>query len=120
MTENGNERDIGFVISKAPLESGLVSNALTIALNAQKQGKTIGLFLISDGVWLGKRNQKNHFIGTFEELLKGGAQVLASEEHLLAAGIATDDVIDGIVVTKRTYKDLVSNVMENWTKVVSI
>ncbi len=120
MTENRNERDIGFVISKAPHESGLVSNTLTIALNAMDQGKSIGLFLISDGVWLAKRNQKNHLIGTFEKLIEGGAIILASADHLAAAGIPEDDVMDGVTITKRLYKDLVMNVMENWRKVMSI
>ena len=120
MNDNENERDIGFVISKAPHESGLVSNTLTIALNAMEQGKTIGLFLISDGVWLAKRNQKNHLIGTFEKLIEGGTVVLVSGEHLAAAGITEDEIMKGVTITKRVYKDLVTNVMENWRKVMSI
>lgn len=120
MTTDTNERDIGFVITKAHLESGLVHNALGIAENAIQQGKTVGIFLISDGVWLVKKNQQNHVAERFVKLLDSGMQVIASKEHLMAAGISDDDVLEGVTITKRVYKDLVTNVMENWKKVMSI
>ena len=120
MTDQELKSDIGFVVTKAPSESGLVSNVLSIARSSMDQGKSVGLFLISDGVWLAKKNQKNHFIDTFTGILKDGAAVIASGEHLEAAGIPEDDVMDGVIVTKKLYKDLVANVMENWDRVMTI
>ena len=120
MTEDQGNKDIGFVVTKPPLESGLVSNMLSIAQSSLDQGKSVGIFLISDGIWLVKKNQKNHVYEQFLNVLKGGAEVLASREHLEAAGIGDDEIVDGVTVTKRVYKDLVINVMERWNKVVSI
>lgn len=120
MITDSNEKDIGFVITKGHLESSLVYNALGIAENAIEQGKTVGMFLISDGVWLIKKNQRNHVADRFVKLLGNGLQVIASKEHLEAAGIQDDDVMEGVTITKKVYKDLVINVMENWKKVMSI
>lgn len=120
MTGNGNQRDIGFVITKAPHESGLVANALTTALHAMEQGKTIGLFLISDGVWLSKKHQRNGLVDTLGTLMAGGATVRASGDHLRAAGIPGDEVMDGITITDHPYRDLVVDVMEHWGKVMTI
>ena len=120
MTTNEYPVDIGFMITKAPLESGLVSNALKIAQGALDQGKKVALFLISDGVWLVKKGQKNNVAELFGKLLSEGVQVTASEVHLAAAGINEKDIQDGVTVTKKSYKDLVLQVMEQWRKVVSI
>ena len=120
MTDQEQTKDLGFVVTKPPLESGLVANILTIAQSALDQGRSVGIFLISDGVWLVKKDQKNHVAGMFERVLGSGAEVIASSEHLEAAGISEDEIIDGVTVTKRVYKDLVTNVMENWDKVMSM
>ena len=120
MTDQEQTKNLGFVVTKPPLESGLVANILTIAQSALDQGRSVGIFLISDGVWLVKKDQKNHVAELFVKVLGDGAEIIASAEHLEAAGISEDEVIDGVTVTKRVYKDLVMNVMENWDKVMSI
>jgi len=112
--------DLGFLITKAPLESGLVTSALTIALESMNQGRRIGLFLMSDGVWLAKKGQKNQAAETFQKLLLDGASVMASGDHLKAAGINENDIVKGVAVTTKPYKDLVIQVMEHWRKVVTI
>jgi len=120
MSDHELKRDIGFVVTKPPLESGLVSNMLSIAKSSIDQGKSVGMFLISDGVWLVKKNQKNHVVEKFENILKGGATVIVSGEHLEAAGISGEEIIEGVTVSKKIYKDLVTNVMEHWDKVMTI
>lgn len=120
MTDQEQRKDLGFVVTKPPLESGQVANILTIAQSALDQGKSVGVFLISDGVWLVKKNQMNHVAEKFVKLLGAGAEVIVSSEHLDAAGISEDEVIQGVTITGKVYKDLVTKVMENWNKVMSI
>lgn len=119
MVETEYSVDIGFIISKAPAESNLVANTLEIARGAVKQGKSIELFLISDGVWLIKKNQKNPAAKIFNEIRKN-IKVTASKDHLEGAGIEEKEIVDGVSLTKNTYKSMVELVMENWKKVVSI
>ena len=70
MSDHELKRDIGFVVTKPPLESGLVSNMLSIAESSIDQGKSVGMFLISDGVWLVKKNQKNHQKKELQNILR--------------------------------------------------
>jgi sulfur relay (sulfurtransferase) complex TusBCD TusD component (DsrE family) len=112
--------DLGFIITKPPLESGAVKGVLNVAIDAQKEGRRVGLFLISDGVWLAKSGQANEPSGLFSELLTGGARATVSGDHILAAGISEEDLADGVEVTRKPYKALVENVMENWDRVMVI
>lgn len=120
MTGTHQPIDIGLMISKPPVESGIVASALGIAHGAMVKGQKVGIFLISDGVWIAKKNQKNHAAELFGHLVKGGATVTASDEHLAAAGITENEIVEGIHITKKTYKELVRQVMEDWSRVVSI
>jgi len=112
--------DIGFVITKPPLETGAVASTLKIAIEARKSGKSVGLFLISDGVWLAKAGQENEASALFGELIADGVPATASGDHLLAAGIPEDGLVGGVEVAKKPYKALVANVMEDWDKVMVI
>ncbi|HID73471.1 MAG TPA: hypothetical protein EYP43_00305 [Thermoplasmata archaeon] len=120
MTEDGFEADIGFVITKGPVETGIVEGILRAARHAQDAGRRVGVFLISDGVWLAKRGASNPASGLFRELIDGGAEISASGDHLMAAGIAEDDVIPGVTVTRRPYRTMVELVMESWGRVVVV
>ena len=112
--------DIGFVITKPPLETGAVAGVLRTALDAVNDGRSVGLFLISDGVWLAKAGQENKAFTLFNELLGKGVSVTASGDHLLAAGIPEDGVVEGVEVTRKPYKALVATVMDDWWKVMVI
>jgi len=112
--------DIGFVITKPPLESGAVAGILRTALDAINDGKSVGLFLISDGVWLAKPGQENEAFTLFNELRGKGVPVTASSDHLLSAGIPEDGIVEGVEVARKPYKALVATVMEEWDKVMVI
>ena len=111
---------MGFVITKGPVESGLASGLLTVAEAAMKDGKRIGLCLMSDGAWLTKKGQRNQAHTIFLRLLEGGAEVTVCREHLRAAGISEDDVVEGVNTTGKTFKFLVGKVMEEWDRVVIV
>ncbi len=116
----GSNTDLGFVITKPPLETGAVAGILRTALDSLDDGRSVGLFLISDGVWLAKTGQDNEAFTLFNELLRKGVPVTASGDHLLAAGIPEDGMADGVEVSRKPYKDLVLNVMEEWDRVMVI
>lgn len=120
MSRENQIKDIGFVLTKAPIESSLTYRFLSLAQNAIDKDKTIGLFLISDGVWLAKKNQNNKPHELLNKLLKNGAEVTVSKDHLMAAGIEDSDLINGVNVTEQPYADLVDHVMEKWNKVITI
>jgi len=120
MNKKDQIKDIGFVLTKAPIESSLTYRFLCLAKNVVDKDKTIGLFLISDSVWLVKKNQNNKPHELLKILLKNGAEVTVSKDHLMAAGIDNNDLIKGVNVTEQPYVDLVDHVMEKWNKVITI
>jgi predicted peroxiredoxin len=120
MTSDDTRKDFGFVITKAPLELGTVHTTLRLAGTAVDSGRSVGLFLISDGVWLAKKDQANDVSRYFLGLIEKGAGVRVSSEHLKGAGIGEDELVDGVEVTGNTYKELVGTVMEEYGKVVVI
>jgi predicted peroxiredoxin len=114
------DRDLGLVITKAPLESSAVLGILKVARNTLEQGRSVGIFLISDGAWLVKKGQKNDVANLFQELLKEGVDAQVSSDHLDAAGIPADDIVEGVRISRDIYKDLVTSVMERWGEVMTI
>lgn len=113
-----NLGDMGFIITKAPLESALTTQFLRLAKNMINSNKTIGVFLISDGVFLAKKNQKNKAYELITGILEKHAEVIASKDHLLAAGIEEKELIPWISISEKPYDDLVEFVMEKYRKVV--
>jgi sulfur relay (sulfurtransferase) complex TusBCD TusD component (DsrE family) len=120
MTADGPVEKMGFVITKGPLESGLASGLLTIAESAMKDGKGIGICLMSDGAWLAKKGQTNSAHASLLRLMEGGAEVSVCREHLRAAGIAEGEWVEGLNVVTKTFKVLVGKVMEEWDRVVVV
>jgi sulfur relay (sulfurtransferase) complex TusBCD TusD component (DsrE family) len=112
--------DYGFVITKAPLESPKALSILKLGQKAIASGKTVGIFLISDGIWLAKNHQQNDTGKLILQLCQDGAEIIASQEHLEAAGISPNDIIKGIKVSSKPYDDLVDSVMEHWRWVITI
>jgi sulfur relay protein TusB/DsrH len=118
MDETENTLDIGFVITKAPLESTLPYGFLTIAQHAVDTGKRISIFLLSDGIWLVKKNQKSTVFDLLQNLIKQGVSVIVSKDHLEAAGLNDSDIIPGVTVVEKPYAQLVDDVMEKWQRVI--
>ena len=112
--------DIGFIITKPPLETGIVNRIISYALTAVEKGKNIELFLISDGIWLAKKNQKNKIFEKFLKLKQKGVKINVSKEHIDAAGIKKEEIVSGLILTDKLYKNLVELVMEKWEKVITI
>jgi sulfur relay protein TusB/DsrH len=120
MNKDKQKIDIGFLITKAPLESGNVSNVISLAEEAINNGKKVEIFLISDGIWLAKSDQKNKVAERFIDLIKRGVNVTVSKEHLEAAGITNNELVNGLKITDDPYASLVDLVMEKWEKVLTI
>ena len=109
--------DLGFIITKAPYESTLGSGFLDLARKEIENGKKVGVFLISDGIWFAKKNQKNNVI---KFLIEKGAEITVSLDNLEAAGIDNTELIKGLTISDKPYDDLVELVMEKWNKVMTI
>jgi len=119
MTNNKYEIDLGFVITKAPYESSLDLNMLRLVRKSQEDGKSIGIFLISDGVWLTKEND-NETGKLFKTIINNGAKVMVSQDNLAAAGIDHSELFKGVTISDKPYTDLVIQVMEKWGRVITI
>ncbi|MBA3044831.1 MAG: DsrH/TusB family sulfur relay protein [Candidatus Thermoplasmatota archaeon] len=118
-SKNGNI-DIGLVITKSPFESPLLEASLKMLEDAIAQGHSGDIFLISDGVFLVKSGQKSRIANIFSKLLESCDIVIASKDHLMAAGISPEEMLENIEISESPYDDLVDQVMEKWEKVVSI
>lgn len=113
---NGN---IGFIITKAPLENSSIKKLLTAALEATKNNK-IGFFLISDGVFLIKKNQKNETYDIFKEIISKKVEIIVSEDHLESAGLSSNEILSNLIISDKPYDDLVDFVMEKYERVITI
>jgi sulfur relay protein TusB/DsrH len=120
MKDNKYEIDLGFVISKSPHESTFGAGFFELAKEAFNNNKKVGIFLISDGVWFAKKNQKNKTSEILTTLIKKDASIYACSDNLEAAGIQKNELFDGIIISEEPYKDLVNLVMEKWKRVITI
>ncbi len=120
MDNESYEVDLGFIITKAPFESTLGSGFLDLAKKTIENGKTVGLFLISDGVWFAKKNQQSNATNILTSLIAKGAKIAISKDNLEAAGIENNELIDGVTISEKPYMDLVELVMEKWARVITI
>lgn len=114
------EIDLGYVITKAPYESSLGANMLELAQKALKEGKSVGIFLISDGVWFAKKNTSTKTGKLFQTILEEGAEVTVSNDNLESAGIQPTELHKNIIISDKPYTDLVTQVMEKWRRVITI
>jgi len=112
--------DLGIIITKAPVETGLVYRFLEIAKNTVENNKTVSLFLISDGVWLVKKNQKNNSFELLKTLIKKNVEVIVSKDHILSSGLSEEEIVENVKISEKPYSDLVDNVMENYERVIKV
>ena len=112
--------DIGFILTKAPLESSVIKKLLGLALDALNKNKKIGFFLLSDGIFLIKKNQKNEVYLLFKEILSKNAEIIVSRDHIESAGIMHDQICCELSISDKPYDDLIDFVMEKYEKVITI
>lgn len=108
---------IGIIITKTPTANEDVENALAMGEEALKVGNQVELFLLSDGVWVGKKGNALAE-GRLSDLIKNGCKVKASGKHLKACGLEKKKLVEGVNISDDPYDDLVDLVMERWDKVV--
>ena len=84
---------------------------------ALKIGNQVEVFLLSDGVWIGKQRD-TATEKKLSDLIRDGCKVNASRKHLKACGLNQEKLLDGINITNEPYDKLVDLVMERWDKVV--
>ena len=112
--------DLGIIITKPPVETNLVNRFLQIAKDTIEHNKTVGLFLISDGIWLVKKNQNNNSFKLIKNLIDKNVEVIVSKDHLLSSGLSEDEIVENVKISEKPYSDLVDNVMENYERVIKV
>lgn len=119
MTGPGNKGtgSFGVLIARTASTTENPLDALRMALAIRGQGRKVGVFLVADGVYLAKMG-KTPVAALLGELITKGARVVASPEHLKAAGLPIGGLVPGIEVAGDTYRDIVEFVMEDYDKVV--
>lgn len=79
--------------SRDPFDSGDAQNFYDLASGLAKDGHTVTLFLVQNGVLPARPSAKS---GALSRLAKAGVEVLADEFSLRERGIATDRVAPGV------------------------
>jgi len=109
----------GFIITSTATSGKDPGQLLRAALSKRKEGAEVGIFLIGDGVYLVSSDPKKEPAATaLSAVLKAGAKVFVSKDHLDAAGIASASLPKGALLVDKPYKELVMKVMEEWDRVV--
>ncbi len=108
---------IGIIITKTPNANEDVENALAMGEEALKVGNQVELFLLSDGVWVGKKGN-TLTEKRLSDMIKDGCKIKASGKHLKACGLEKKKLVKGVNISDDPYDDLVDLVMERWDKVV--
>jgi len=109
---------MGIILTRGPYSSGGAEDAVEMAVAARESGDRVGLFLISDGVWLAHKGQEGPLMGRLAAFQRAGGEVLVSGEHLVAAGLSPESLVEDVTVLSDTYDELVDLVMERWDKVI--
>jgi sulfur relay (sulfurtransferase) DsrF/TusC family protein len=109
---------LGIILTRGPYSSGGAEDAVGLALASQEGGDRVGLFLISDGVWLAHQGQEGALLGQLKAFLGAGGEVLVSGEHIQAAGLPPQALVEGVTVLPDPYDALVDRVMEHWDRVI--
>lgn len=112
--------DIGFILTKAPLETSVVKKLLEMSIESLNKNNKIGFFLISDGVFLIKSNQKNETSSLFKDISSKKVEIIVSKDHLESAGIPSSDICCKVSISEKPYDDLVDFVMEKYERIVTI
>lgn len=112
--------DIGFILTKAPLENSFSKKILELAMTARNRDKKVGFFLISDGIYLVKNNQENEISYLLKKLLTKNIEIIVSKDHLKSSGISEDEILDSVTIAEKPYDELVDFVMERYERVITI
>ena len=115
--ENEGERDLGIVFTTSPTSGEAGARMLEVASDAIAAGKSVGIFMVGDGVLLA-RNSGTEFHRQMQGLIGDGLRAWASADHMKAFGIGSSQLIEGVQEVPKTYKQLTNLVMEEWAKVV--
>ncbi len=91
------------LINEAPYQKERAYTALRFARTAVFEGHKTRLFLVENGVYLAKKDQKPasdqpNFGAFLEDLIKDGQEVKACVVCVKARGIAESELIDGVKV----------------------
>ena len=117
LIEKAKPIKLGIIVTKTPNSNEDVENVLALGEEALKVGNQVELFLLSDGVWVGKKGnaltEKR-----LTTLINDGCKVKASRRHLKACGLNKEKIVEGIKISDDPYDELVDLVMEKWDKVV--
>ncbi|MFQ6137025.1 MAG: DsrH/TusB family sulfur metabolism protein [Candidatus Hydrothermarchaeales archaeon] len=117
LIEKARPLKLGVIITKTPNASEDVENALSLGEDALTLGNQVGIFLLSDGIWVAKKGQPL-IEKRLSNLIERGCKVAASKQHLKAAGLSPEKLIEDVKVSDEPYDELVDLVMEEWDKVI--
>ena len=77
--------------------------AIRFAYTALLEGHKVNIFLVEDGIWVGKRNQDpttyDNVGKWLKDVIEEGAKVLACGVCMKARGMSEDELIEGISKT---------------------
>lgn len=105
---------LGIILTKAPQGSEDAENALAAGLASLDAGDEASLFLLSDGVWAARKGA----MAGLPSFVSRGGKVFVSSEHMKAAGLASDTLVEQSKVANEAFDHLVDLVMGQWDRVI--
>ena len=109
----------GFIITSTSASVKDPGQVLRVALAKRKEGAPVGIFLIGDGVYIAtSKPDGDDATDTLLKVIAAGATVQVSKDHLDATGLTADRIPKGAIIIEKPYRELVTNVMEEWDRVV--
>jgi sulfur relay (sulfurtransferase) DsrF/TusC family protein len=109
---------VGIILTKAPYGDEDAENALQIGLESLALGDEVGLFLLSDGIWVAKEGLGGLVGQRLTEFKGAGGKAYVSGEHLIAGGLDPTGLSVEAEIVEDPFDRLVDLVMDEWEKVI--
>lgn len=89
------------IINESPLANEKAYNALRIGIQLQKDGHTVKIYMIADGVYCGMANTKvptgaYHILSMVEDITKNGGEIKMCTSCGNARGLADNKMASGV------------------------
>ena len=114
----GDDGTYGFLITALATSPKDPGQILRSAIKKREEGAKVEIFLMGDGVYLIKKGQSGPAPEALVHALELGCDILVSLDHLLAAGIANDEIPDGATVVKNPCRQIAWKSMEEWDRII--
>ena len=90
--QSGEEgpRSFGVIVARTASTTERPMDALKLAKAIRSEGRDVGVFLVADGIYIGKKG-RTEVAELLGQMIADGVKVHVSPEHIKAAGFSKDN-----------------------------